>query len=154
MDELHDLAGEVNITKGASQSGIIQMVSSNSSLSYSEIMNAAIPSQTLFFQLYKHANDSVAEQRVREIDTLGYKAIFLTVDAIVAGKRERDIRNPWQLEDEEKGTPTYWSENDGPEKEVDGLGTAGALIANDDRNMTWERVRPDAILPTLCDIEH
>jgi len=117
-------------------------------------MNAAIPSQTLFFQLYKHVNDSVAEQRVREIDTLGYKAIFLTVDAIVAGKRERDIRNPWQLEDEEKGTPTYWSENDGPEKAVDGLGTAGALIANDDRNMTWERVRPDAILPTLCDIEH
>lgn len=134
--------GEVNITKGASQSGIIQMVSSNSSLSYSEIMNAAIPSQTLFFQLYKHANNSVAEQRVREIDTLGYKAIFLTVDAIVAGKRERDIRNPWQSEDEEKGTPTNWSENDGPEKEVDGLGTAGALIANDDRNMTWERTIP------------
>jgi len=113
-------------------------------------MNAAIPSQTLFFQLYKHAKDSVAEERVREIDSLGYKAIFLTVDAIVAGNRERDIRNPWQLEDEEKGTPTYWSESDDLE-EVDGMGTAGALIANDDRNMTWERVCPTAILPTSYD---
>jgi len=146
------LVGEANITKGAAQSGIIQMVSSNSSLSYSEIMNAAIPSQTLFFQLYKHAQDSVAEQRVREIDSLGYKAIFLTVDAIVAGNRERDIRIPWQLEDEEKGTPTYWSEN-GDLEEVDGMGTAGALIANDDQNMTWERVCRKAVLPTPYDIE-
>jgi len=115
-------------------------------------MSAAIPSQTLFFQLYKNAKDSVAEKRVREIDSLGYKAIFLTVDAIVAGNRERDIRNPWQSEDEEKGTPTYWSESDDLE-EVDGMGTAGALIANDDRNMTWEKVCHKAILPPSYDIE-
>ena len=129
------------------------MVSSNSSLSYSEIMNAASPSQTLFFQFYKNAKDSVAEKRVWEIDSLGYKAIFLTVDAIVVGNRERDIRNPWQLEDEEKGAPTYWSESDDLE-EVDGMGTAGAFIANDDRNMTWERVCHKAILSTSYDIEH
>ncbi|KAJ3571579.1 hypothetical protein NP233_g3659 [Leucocoprinus birnbaumii] len=134
--------GEANITRGASQTGIIQMVSSNASLSYSEIMAASAPSQTLFFQLYKHANDSIAEQRVREVVDLGYKAIFLTVDAIVAGNRERDIRNPWELEDEEKGIPTYWSGGDAPEQEADGMGTAGALIANDDRDMTWEKTIP------------
>ncbi|KAF5356309.1 hypothetical protein D9756_003883 [Leucocoprinus leucothites] len=134
--------GEANITRGAAQTGIIQMVSSNASLSYSNIMDAAVSSQTLFFQLYKHANDTIAAQRVREVDALGYKAIFLTVDAIVAGNRERDIRNPWELEDEEKGAPTYWSENDASEKEVDGMGTAGALIANDDRDMTWEKTIP------------
>jgi len=105
-------------------------------------MEAAVPEQTLFFQLYKHANDSIAEQRVKEVESLGYKAIFLTVDAIVAGNRERDIRNPWELEDEELGPPKYWSEGDAPQKEVDGMGTAGALIANDDRNMTWEKTIP------------
>jgi L-lactate dehydrogenase (cytochrome) len=118
------------------------MISSNASLSYSEIIDAAAPSQTLFFQFYKHKNDSIAELRVREVERLGYKAVFLTVDAIVAGNRERDIRNPWELEDEERGTPTYWlgEETPTPEAEVDGMGTAGALVANDDRDMTWEKV--------------
>lgn len=103
-------------------------------------MEAGTPSQTVFFQLYKHTNDSIAEQRVRQVDSLGYKAIILTVDAIVAGNRENDIRNPWELEDEERGVPIYWSENDTPEKEMVGMGTAGALVANDDRDMTWEKV--------------
>ncbi|KAF9452641.1 cytochrome b2 [Macrolepiota fuliginosa MF-IS2] len=134
-------SGEANITKGAAQTGIIQMVSSNASLSYSSIMEAAAPKQTVFFQLYKHRKDSIAEERIREVDRLGYKAIFLTVDAIVAGNRERDIRNPWEAEDEEKGSPTYWSEAEAPQ-EVDGMGTAGALIANDDRDMTWEKTIP------------
>ena len=63
------------------------MVSSNASLSYAEIIASAVPSQPLFFQLYKHVNDAIAEQRVREVEILGYKAIWLTVDAIVAGNR-------------------------------------------------------------------
>jgi L-lactate dehydrogenase (cytochrome) len=130
----------MNITRGAAQTGIIQMISSNASLSYSEIMDAAAPSQTLFFQFYKHKNDSIAESRVREVERLGYQAIFLTVDAVVAGNRERDIRNPWVLEDEEKGTPTYWSGEGTFGVEADGMGTAGALVANDDRDMTWEKV--------------
>ena len=143
----HAGSGEVNLTKGAAQSGIIQIVSSNASLSYSDIIEATAPSQVIFFQLYKHANDAIAEQRVREVERLGYKAIFLTVDAIVAGNRERDIRNPWELEDEERGTPQYWSETGPTEEVVDGMGTAGALIANDDRNMTWEKVhRPSSIV--------
>ncbi len=125
------------------------MVSSNASLSYSSIIEAAAPEQALFFQLYKHTNNSIAEQRVREVEGLGYKAIFLTVDAIVAGNRERDIRNPWDEEDEETGAPKYWSEADVPEKEVDGMGTAGALVANDDRNMTWKKVCHSFVAP--CD---
>ena len=81
-------AGEANITKGAGLSNLIQMVSSNASLSYKQIAEARVkPSQPLFFQLYKHRDDKVAEGRVREIEQLGYNAIFLTVDAIVPGNR-------------------------------------------------------------------
>ncbi|KAF4623588.1 hypothetical protein D9613_001923 [Agrocybe pediades] len=136
--------GEINITKGAHQGGIIQMVSSNASLSPASIMEAADESQALFFQLYKHRDDAVAEKRVREIERLGYKAIFLTVDAIVAGNRERDIRSPWVLEEEEVG-PVYFKETHGadkPESDVNIFGTAGALVANDDRDMTWEKTIP------------
>ncbi|PPQ72025.1 hypothetical protein CVT24_008077 [Panaeolus cyanescens] len=134
--------GEVNITRGCAQERIIQMVSSNASLSPNAIMEAADQSQTLFFQLYKHRNDEIAEKRVKEVEKLGYKAIFLTVDAIVAGNRERDIRSPWVLDEQEYG-PVY-HQPDEPKTPADAniFGTAGALIANDDRDMTWEKTIP------------
>lgn len=132
--------GEANITKGAFQRGIIQMVSSNASMSAAEIMEVAHPSQTLFFQLYKHRNDKIAAERVREVERLGYKAIFLTVDAVVAGNRERDIRSPWVLEAQENGPVYLDPDGNNIIEEVNVLGTAGALIANDDRDMTWEKV--------------
>ncbi|KAG6911859.1 hypothetical protein DXG01_000106 [Tephrocybe rancida] len=133
--------GEANLTRGAAQTNIIQMVSSNASLSYGEIKDAATPSQPLFFQLYKNVNDSIAEKRVRDVEKLGYKSIWLTVDALVAGNREKDIRAPSILDEMESGKPEYHPETDGGVESGDaGLGTAGALIANDDRDMTWEKV--------------
>jgi len=133
--------GEANLTRGAARTNIIQMVSSNSSLSYEEIMAAASPSQPIFFQLYKNVNDAVAEKRVRDVERLGYKSIWLTVDAVVAGNREKDIKNSWVLEEIESGNPSVHI--DGVTDDIDsGLGTAGALIANDDRDMTWEKTIP------------
>jgi L-lactate dehydrogenase (cytochrome) len=140
--------GEINITIGvhtSPQNYLIQMVSSNASLPFHEIAKATHPGQTLFFQLYKPHDNIQAEQRVRAVEEAGYKAIFLTVDAIVAGRRERDIRSPWVLEDEERGfSPVHSEEGEvgsALEAELNSLGTAGALIADNDRNMTWEKVR-------------
>ncbi|THH26596.1 hypothetical protein EUX98_g7598 [Antrodiella citrinella] len=140
--------GEANITKGAGFSNLIQMVSSNASLSYAQIAEARLnPSQPLFFQLYKHKDDKVAEARVREIEQLGYKAIFLTADAIVPGNRERDVRAGWDL-DKVEDIAEGKSKADLPRKRddmaelessIDIKGTAGALIANDDINMTWKK---------------
>ncbi|KAI0639264.1 FMN-dependent dehydrogenase-domain-containing protein [Trametes polyzona] len=149
--------GEANITRGCARTGIIQMVSSNASLSYAQIAEARVhPDQPLFFQLYKHRDDKIAEQRVREVIALGYKAIFLTVDAIVPGNRERDIRAPFELEEQEREAEKVDDRTGGgkaatdapakPKKEggesVNLLGTAGALIANDDLDMTWEKTIP------------
>ncbi|KAG6842547.1 hypothetical protein C0991_000073 [Blastosporella zonata] len=132
--------GEINLTRGAARTNIIQMVSSNASLSYEEIMAAAAPSQPLFFQLYKHANDSIAEKRVRNVEKLGYKSIWLTVDALVPGNREKDIRAPWILDELESTKPEYHADAEEHAEGGDaGFGTAGALIANDDRDMTWEK---------------
>ncbi|KAJ3895050.1 FMN-dependent dehydrogenase-domain-containing protein [Lentinula edodes] len=133
--------GEVNITKGCAPSKIIQMVSSNASLSYAEIAAASSPSQTLFFQLYKHKDDATALKRIREVEQLGYKAIFLTVDAIVPSNRERDVRSPWILDDQETGIKVY-NDGEGAADSDPGLGVAGALIVNDDRDMTWEKTIP------------
>ncbi|KAF8642316.1 hypothetical protein AX16_009586 [Volvariella volvacea WC 439] len=134
--------GEANITRAAGKASLIQMVSSNASLSATEIAAVAQPSQTLFFQLYKHADDEIAEKRVRDIEKLGYKAIFLTVDAVVPSNRERDVRSGWELEAMESGVPKYYDENSSDPPELNSLGTAGALIVNDDRDMTWEKTIP------------
>lgn len=85
---------------------------------------------------------------MREVVNLGYKAICLTVDALVPGNREMDVKAPWVLEDLEKACSGMQDGdalgNPGePEIEEEGtnlLGTAGALIGNDDRDMNWEQV--------------
>ncbi|KAJ3558673.1 hypothetical protein NM688_g781 [Phlebia brevispora] len=149
--------GEANITRGAGHTGIIQMVSSSPSLSYAQIAESRIsPDQPLFFQLYKHKDDAQAERRVREVERLGYKAIFLTVDAVHLGNRERDIRAGWELDDMERMATNGVQKDDIPKKELprkqedldleleelDLTGTAGALIAKDDTDMTWEVTIP------------
>jgi L-lactate dehydrogenase (cytochrome) len=126
--------GEVNITIGCHKMNVIQMVSSNASLSPAEIIEAATPNQPLFFQLYKHKDDAIALERIRNVERLGYKALFLTVDAIVAGNREADIKSMWTEED--------LTEEEDENGSLEMGGTAGNLVANDDRDMTWEKTIP------------
>jgi L-lactate dehydrogenase (cytochrome) len=150
--------GEANIARGCGRTGIIQMVSSNASLSPAQISAARLSEdQPLFFQLYKYRD---AEARVREVERLGYKAIFLTVDAIVPGNRERDIRAPFELEEQEREIEHSARESAGvvpkntedmprqppqDEEDVDAPnevgGTAGALLQHADLDMSWDKVR-------------
>ncbi|KAF8528928.1 FMN-dependent dehydrogenase-domain-containing protein [Hysterangium stoloniferum] len=143
-------AGEVNITRACGRAGIIQMVSSNSSCSFAELAEARVhPNQTLFFQLYKNKNDETAQLRVEHVDRLGFKAIFLTVDAVVMSNRERDIKTnivreeaDSQIQQEPSPTEKVLEAGDDDEEKFDVRGTAGELIANDDRDMTWEKTIP------------
>ncbi|EIN13480.1 cytochrome b2 [Punctularia strigosozonata HHB-11173 SS5] len=152
-------AGEANITRGCGYTGLIQMVSSNASLSPAQIAEARKDdSQVLWFQLYKHRDHAKALERIRNVERLGYKAIFLTVDAICAGNRERDIAAPFVLEDQEREAassdqaetktagemPRAPEDSDVLEEVQVGniAGTAGMLIANDDMDMTWEETIP------------
>lgn len=144
--------GEVNITRACGRAKIIQMVSSNSSCSFAELAAARVSSeQPLFFQLYKHKDDAIAQARVEHVEQLGYKAIFLTVDAVVMSNRERDIKAKAADEDVEsvqkeadkaspQDQPLNTKEEEDEDEEYDADGTAGAMIANDDRDMTWEKV--------------
>jgi len=133
--------GEVNLTRGAYNTGIIQMVSTNASLSYGQIAAArGSPDQPIFFQLYKHRNDATAAKLIREVEALGYKAIFLTVDAVAPSNREMDIRAPHYLEDFENQGVVCQLDSKADEEESGFLGTAGGLIINNDVDMTWERV--------------
>ncbi|CAE6360969.1 unnamed protein product [Rhizoctonia solani] len=95
MAGLGDPAGEVNITRGAGKTGIIQGISSNASCTIDEIADARTDreKQPLFFQLYVASDRTKSVQTIKRVEELGYRAIFFTVDAPVLGNRELDQRN-------------------------------------------------------------
>jgi L-lactate dehydrogenase (cytochrome) len=61
-------------------------------------MSVKRPKQHLFFQLYMNKDRGVTEKVVRELQSNGFSAIMLTVDAAMPGKRELDqrARGEWQ----------------------------------------------------------
>ncbi|BGP16578.1 hypothetical protein JCM10213v2_004580 [Rhodosporidiobolus nylandii] len=67
-------------------------VSANASIGFEELAAQARPEQTLFYQLYVNQDRKKSEDILRRVKKAGYKAICVTVDAPVAGKRERDER--------------------------------------------------------------
>ncbi|MDQ3728611.1 MAG: alpha-hydroxy-acid oxidizing protein [Actinomycetota bacterium] len=64
---------------------------------------AAAPEATKWFQLYVFRDRAVTEALLAEAVESGYEAIFLTVDAPFAGRRERDLRAGFEVD---VGTPS------------------------------------------------
>jgi len=85
--------GEVNITKGAGRTGIIQGISSNASCTVDEIAEARTEGQPLVYQLYITKDRVASERIVRRVEELGFRAIMFTVDTPVLGKRELDRKS-------------------------------------------------------------
>jgi L-lactate dehydrogenase (cytochrome) len=73
--------GEVVLTRTAGKKGIIQMMPTLASCSMDEMMDAAVPGQPLWFQLYVNQDRTVTERIVRHAEKRGVKALFITVDA-------------------------------------------------------------------------
>jgi L-lactate dehydrogenase (cytochrome) len=128
----------------------VQMVGTNPSTPHPEIAASRTwPSQPLFFQFYKNSDDRIAESMIRKIEDLGYSAIFLTVDAPILGKRERDERAPFEEADEESEVPAVWDgleEIDDPNRSI-----SSAFSKQDDPNKTWEKVILLGLMRTKTD---
>ncbi|KAH7242108.1 FMN-dependent dehydrogenase-domain-containing protein [Fusarium tricinctum] len=84
--------GELALSRAAAEQGIIQCISSNASFSLKSIVQAVPSSQPFFFQLYVNSNHEKTVELLKTVKDLGVKAIFVTVDAPVPGKREADER--------------------------------------------------------------
>lgn len=91
--------GEVLITKAAGKHNILQWVCNNSGRSQKQISDTCIPGQTLYWQIYAGFELEVTASEIRDAITQGYKGLCLTVDAVRAGKRERDIRMNMEEDD-------------------------------------------------------
>ncbi|CAL5085612.1 unnamed protein product [Urochloa decumbens] len=90
----HKLAnpeGEVATARAAAACNTIMVLSFGSSCKIEEV--AASCDAIRFFQLYMYKRRDVSATLVRRAESLGFKAIVLTVDMPVLGRREADIRN-------------------------------------------------------------
>ncbi|KAI1872868.1 uncharacterized protein JN550_003742 [Neoarthrinium moseri] len=84
--------GELALAKAAKTEGIIQCISNNASYPLGSIVESGDPQQPFFFQLYVNSERHKTTELLLKAKELGIKAIFLTVDAPVPGKREADER--------------------------------------------------------------
>ena len=73
--------GEVVLTRAAGRKGVIQMMPTLASCSLDEMMNAAVPGQPQWFQLYVNRDKNITERIVRHAESRGAKGLFITVDA-------------------------------------------------------------------------
>ncbi|KAL7419932.1 hypothetical protein Q5752_005851 [Cryptotrichosporon argae] len=99
MAKLAHPEGEALLAKGAGQCNIIQMISTNASAPLTTILGSATSStQPFFMQLYVDRNRAKSEALLDRINSLGLKAVFVTVDAAAPGKREADERSRAEVE--------------------------------------------------------
>ncbi|KAK3076615.1 hypothetical protein LTS18_012530, partial [Coniosporium uncinatum] len=98
--------GELLLSRAAARSGVHYCVSSATTKSHEAITErfeaekreagaaaaaaAAADQCCLFFQLYVNADRKITQEKLREVQRLGYKGLFLTVDTNVIGKRWQD----------------------------------------------------------------
>ncbi|KAL9126058.1 MAG: hypothetical protein Q9217_004836 [Psora testacea] len=92
MARLAHKDGELALAKGCASEGVIQCISSNASYPLQSIVEAGGKDQPVFFQLYVNSDRIKTTQLLQKTKGLGVKAIFVTVDAHVPGKREADER--------------------------------------------------------------
>jgi 4-hydroxymandelate oxidase len=94
----HKLAhpeGELATARGAAAAGALYVVSTLATTSLEEV--AAASAAPKWFQLYAHKDRGVTRALALRAHAAGYRAIVLTVDTPVLGRRLADVRNAFAL---------------------------------------------------------
>ncbi|UCH20898.1 MAG: alpha-hydroxy-acid oxidizing protein [Deltaproteobacteria bacterium] len=87
--------GEIATARAAGKAGTIMILSTLSTSSIEEVMPEA--TGTVWFQLYVYKDREATLSLVQRAESSGCRAIALTVDAQIWGRRERDIKNRFRL---------------------------------------------------------
>jgi 4-hydroxymandelate oxidase len=85
--------GERLTARAAAAAGTIMIVSMAATVSVEDIAKAGGPDLTLWFQLYVQPDMRLTEALVHRAERAGCRALVVTVDSPVFGRRERDHRN-------------------------------------------------------------
>mmetsp|Transcript_16282 Transcript_16282/g.14711 ORF Transcript_16282/g.14711 Transcript_16282/m.14711 type:complete len:397 (+) Transcript_16282:85-1275(+) len=96
MQKMAHPDGELATSRAAAASNTLMTLSSWSTTALEEVA-AAAPSGYRWFQLYVYKDRAVTLDLIRRAEKAGYKALAVTVDTPVLGRREADIKNRFSL---------------------------------------------------------
>ena len=88
-------AGELAAARVAAKHGIPYTLSTLGTRSIEEV--AAVSNGPLWYQLYVWKDRGLSRELVQRAKVAGYKAIMVTVDTAVFGRRDRDVRRGFSL---------------------------------------------------------
>ncbi len=94
----HKLAhrdGELASVRAAGDAGTLFILSTLSNTAIEQVVAAA--TGPVWFQLYVYRDRSATEALVHRVEAAGARALVLTVDAPLLGRRERDVQNRFAL---------------------------------------------------------
>lgn len=94
----HKLAhadGEIATARAAAEAGTIMILSTLSNTRVEDVVAAT--TAPVWFQLYVYRDRDASEALVRRVEAAGCRALVLTVDAPMLGRREPDVRNRFAL---------------------------------------------------------
>jgi 4-hydroxymandelate oxidase len=87
--------GELATVRAAGAAGTLMILSTLSTTAVEEVTAAA--TGPVWFQLYVYRDRAATAALVQRVEAAGCKALVLTVDAPLLGRRERDVRNRFAL---------------------------------------------------------
>nr|XP_004319690.2 hydroxyacid oxidase 2 isoform X1 [Tursiops truncatus] len=88
--------GEMSTARAAQAAGICYITSTYASCSLEDIV-ATAPGGLRWFQLYVHPNRQLNKQLIQKVESLGFKALVITVDVPKIGNRRHNITNQVDL---------------------------------------------------------
>ncbi|KAJ3413391.1 Hydroxyacid oxidase 1 [Chytridiales sp. JEL 0842] len=104
MQKLCHPVGEVGTAEAAARTNSLMILSTYSTCPLEDVISASsmvgkgVPGNGMFwFQLYMYQNREVSEYVIKRAERAGYKALVLTIDAPVLGRRREDLRNKFYL---------------------------------------------------------
>ncbi|OCK81740.1 hypothetical protein K432DRAFT_433938 [Lepidopterella palustris CBS 459.81] len=127
--------GEKAIARACGRRGVVQCISTNASFPVAEIVPTAPPFYPFFFQLYVNKDRESSARLLRSfamLPTRPIRAIFVTVDAPVPGKREADER---VRADESLSTPMSGVQ---AKNDAKGGGLGRTMAGYIDATLSWE----------------
>ncbi|XP_052587837.1 2-Hydroxyacid oxidase 2-like isoform X1 [Peromyscus californicus insignis] len=89
--------GERSTARAAQEADVCYITSTYASCTLEDIV-AAAPRGFRWFQLYVQSDWELNRQLIRRVEALGFKALVITVDVPILGKRRWNIRNQLNLE--------------------------------------------------------
>ncbi|MBC8159871.1 MAG: alpha-hydroxy-acid oxidizing protein [Roseiflexaceae bacterium] len=94
---LYHAEGELATARGAASAGTLLVASTASNVTLEQI--AAEVDAPKWFQLYVYRDRERTRDLVQRAAAAGYRALCVTVDTPLVGRRERDVRNRFHLPD-------------------------------------------------------